>query len=81
MNFQTKLDSTHRLVINREMRKAAGIRPGQRLNVQASPGLIIVSTPHVPARLVKKGKLKVIDAPLPDISVAEAVNRARQYTR
>jgi hypothetical protein len=36
---------------------------------------------HVPARLVRKGKLKVIDAPLPDITIAEAVDRARQYTR
>jgi hypothetical protein len=28
-----------------------------------------------------KGKLKVIDAPLPDFGVAEAVDRARRYTR
>ena len=36
---------------------------------------------HVLAKLVAKGTLKVIDAPLPDFLVAEAVDRARRYTR
>lgn len=81
MNATTTLDSTHRVVITREMRKAAGIKPGQKLHVQASPGFLILSLPNVPAKIVTKGKLKVIDAPLPDFDVAEAVDRARRYTR
>lgn len=81
MNATTTLDSTHRVVITREMRKAAGIKPGQKLHVQASPGFLILSLRNVPAKIVKKGKLKVIDAPLPDFDVAEAVDRARRYTR
>lgn len=81
MNATTTLDPTHRVVITREMRMAAGIRPGQTLNVQASPGFLILSLPPRPAKLVRKGKLKVIDAPLPDFDVEEAVARARQYTR
>jgi hypothetical protein len=78
---ETRLDSTHRLVITNAMRKAAGIKPGQTLQVEASPGYLLISTPTVPAKLVKRGKLKVIDAAKPDMTVEEAVNRARHYTR
>ena len=81
MTATTTLDSTHRVVITREMRKAAGIKSGQKLHVHASPGMLILSLPHVPAKIVTKGKIKLIDAPLPHISVAEAVDRARHYTR
>lgn len=81
MKTETRLDSTHRLVVTNAMRKAAGIKPGQKLHVQASPGYLLISTPTVPAKLVKRGKLKVIDAPKPDMTVEEAVNRARHYTR
>ena len=81
MNTETTLDTSHRLVLTSAMRKAAGLKLGQKLAVQASPGLIIISTPHVPARLVKRGRLKLIDAPKPDFTVEEAVNNARRYTR
>jgi hypothetical protein len=81
MKTETTLDPASRLVITSAMRKASGIKPGQTLAVEASPGMLIISSPHVPAKLIKKGKLKVIDAPPPDIDVAEAVNRARHYTR
>jgi hypothetical protein len=63
------------------MRKAAGIKPGQKLHVHASAGYLLISTPPVSAKLVKRGKLKVIDAPKPDLTVEEAVNRARHYRR
>jgi hypothetical protein len=63
------------------MRKAAGIKPGQKLNVQASPGFLILSVPNVPAKIIRKGKLKVIDAPLPDFDITEAVDRVRRYAR
>ncbi len=81
VNLETTLDLSHRLVITSAMRKAAGLKPGQKLTVQASPGLLIISTPHVPARLVKRGRLKLIDAPKPEFTVEEAVNKARHYTR
>ena len=81
MNTETTLDPSHRLFITSKMRKAVGLKPGQKLAVQASPGLLIISTPHVPARLVKRGKLKVIDAAKPGLTVEEAVNQARHYTR
>ncbi len=79
--METTLDPSHRLVITSAMRKAAGLKSGQKLTVQASPGLLIISTPHVPARLVKRGRLKLIDAPKPDFTVEEAVNKARHYSR
>lgn len=81
MQSTAKLDKTNRIVITRPMRELIGAKPGQTLIIQASPGLLVISTKHVPARLVKKGKLKVIDCPLPDVSVAEAVDEARHYFR
>ncbi len=81
MNAEVTLDASQRFVLTKPMRLAAGIKSGQKLTVQASPGYIIISTPHVPARLLKRGKLKVIDAPKPDFTVEEAVNKARHYTR
>jgi hypothetical protein len=81
MNMEVRLDKTQRLVLTKAIRQAAGIKPGQKLSVQASPGMILISTPHAPAKLVKRGKLKVIDAPKPKFSVEQAVNKARHYTR
>jgi hypothetical protein len=43
--------------------------------------MLILSVPNVAAKIVTKGKLKVIDAPLPDFDVAEAVDRGRRHTR
>lgn len=81
MEAETTLDKAQRLVLSKAIREASGIKPGQKLQVQAMPGMILISTPHVPAKLVKRGKLKVIDAPKPDFSVEEAVRKARHYTR
>jgi hypothetical protein len=81
MKTTTTLDPTHRVVITSEMRKAAGLKPGQKLHVQASPGMVILSVPPVAAKIVTKGKLKVIDAPVPEFDVAAAVDRARRYTK
>lgn len=74
-------DGTHRIVLTKEMRQAAGIRPGEPLEVSITPGVIILSAPSTKAKLKKKGKLTVIDGPVPDIDIAEAVNLARHYVR
>ncbi len=74
-------DPTNRIVLTREMRRAAGIRPGQKLEVSIAPGIIILSTPPVKARLKKKGKFTVIDGAIPDIDIADAVAMVRHYER
>lgn len=81
MKLTTKLDKTNRVVITKQMRDALGAKPGQTLVIEASNGMIIITARHVPARVVKRGKLKVIDCQLPDVGVAEAVAAARHYYR
>ena len=81
MKFTVTPDATHRIVLTKQMRQAAGIRPGEKLEVSITPGVIILSAPSVKAKLTKKGKLTVIDGAVPDIGIAEAVNMARHYVR
>ena len=81
MKFTVTPDNTNRIVLTKEMRQAAGIRPGQKLEVSITPGVIILSAPTVKAKLKKKGKLTVIDGAVPDIDIAEAVNIVRRYVR
>lgn len=81
MKMAVKPDSTNRIVLTRAMREAAGIRAGEKLEVSITPGVILISAPSVRAKLKKKGKLTVIDAPVPDVEIAEAVDAVRHYDR
>ena len=81
MKFTVTPDSTNRIVLTKEMRRAAGIRRGQKLEVSITPGVIILSAPVVKAKLKRKGKLTVIDGEVPDIGIAEAVDMVRHYVR
>ena len=81
MKSMVTLDATHRIVLTKQMRQAAGIRPGEKLEVSVTPGVIILSAPSIKARLKKKGKLTVIDGAVPEMDIGEAVNMARHYVR
>ena len=82
MKIITKLDKTQRLVLTKEMRLVAGIVTGEKLEVTAMPGAILIAPAHrAKGRVVRKGKLKVFDGEIPDVDLAGAVNAARHYTR
>ena len=75
-------DSTHRIVLTKEIRNALNLKPGQPLEVSISAGAVFLSPiPAGKGRIVRKGKLNVYTGKIPDVDVEEAVSKARHYTR
>lgn len=75
-------DSTHRIVLTREIRDGLNLKPGQSLKVSLCSGAVFLSpVPTRKGKVVRKGKLKVYCGKIPRIDVEEAVNKARHYAR
>ena len=82
MQTTIELDASNRIVLSRELRRAAGIPRRQNLLVSATPGRIVLEVqPSTSGRIVKRGKLKVWTGAVRAMPVAEAVDQARRYTR
>jgi hypothetical protein len=82
MNTTIELDASNRIVLSRELRRAAGIPRKQKLLVSATPGRIVLEMePNTSGRVVKRGKLKVWTGAVPATSIEEAVQQSRHYTR
>lgn len=82
MKTTVELDASNRIVLSRELRRAAGIARRQKLTVSATPGRIILEMePNTSGRIMKRGKLKVWTGDVPTTPIQEAVDQARHYTR
>jgi hypothetical protein len=82
MKTTVELDASNRIVLSRELRRAAGIPRRQKLVVSATPGRIVLEIePNPSGRLIKRGKLKVWTGTVPATPIEEAVDQARHYTR
>ncbi len=82
MKTTVKLDASNRIVLSRELRRAAGVPRKQKFIAMATPGRIVLEMePNSSGRIVKRGKLKVWTGTVPDISIEEAVEQARHYDR
>ncbi len=82
MKTTVELDASNRIVLSRELRRAAGIPRRQKLVVSATPGRIVLEIePNASGRVVTRGKLKVWTGAVPNTPIHEAVVRARHYTR
>jgi len=82
MKTTVELDASNRIVLSREMRRAAGIPRRQKLVVSATPGRIVMEMEaNVSGRVVKRGKLKDWTGAVPPTPIEEAVNQTRHYTR
>ena len=82
VNTVVHLDASNRIILSRELRRAAGIPRGQTLKASATPGRIVLEIPaHPSGRVVKRGKLKVWTGPVPTTPIAEAIEGARHYER
>jgi bifunctional DNA-binding transcriptional regulator/antitoxin component of YhaV-PrlF toxin-antitoxin module len=81
MTATIKVDASSRIVLSRDLRRAAGIPPGQKLRVSATPGRIILEVEPNPGKIVKRGKLKVWTGQVPSTPIEEAVEHARHYER
>ena len=76
------LDASNRIVLSRELRRAAGIPRLQTLKVSATPGRIILEIEQSSSgRVVNRGKLKVWTGSVPTTPIEAAVDQARHYTR
>jgi hypothetical protein len=82
MKTTVVLDASNRIVLSRELRRAAGIPQRQILNISATPGRIVLEVePNAAGRVVTHGKLKVWTGAVPATPINEAVGQARRYTR
>ena len=77
-----ELDASNRIVLSRELRRAAGIPRRQKLIVSATPGRIVLEMEaNASGRIIKRGKLKVWTGAVPSTPIDEAVDQSRHYTR
>lgn len=82
MKTTVELDSSNRVVLSKELRRAAGIPRRQKLLALATPGRIVLEMePNTRGHIIKRGKLKLWSGAVPDISIEEAVEQTRRYTR
>ena len=82
MKTTVVLDASNRIVLSRELRRAAGIPRRQKLVVSATPGRIVLEIgANRTGRIVKRGKLKVWTGAVPTTPLEEAVEQSRHYMR
>lgn len=82
MRTTVELDASNRIVLSREMRRAAGIPPRQKLTVSATPGRFVLEMDaNTTGRIVKRGKLKIWTGAVPVTPIEEAVEQTRHHTR
>ena len=82
MNTVVEPDKHNRIVLTRDIRRAAGLSPGEPLSLSASPGRIVLEVkPESSGRIVKKGRLKIWTGKVPPVPLEEAVEKSRRYSR
>ena len=82
MKTTIALDASNRIVLSRELRRAAGIPRRQKLIVSATPGRIVLEMEaNASGRVIKRGKLKLWTGDVPTTPIEEAVHQSRHYTR
>jgi hypothetical protein len=82
MKMTIALDASNRIVLSRELRRAAGIPRGQKLLVSATPGRIVLEmAANASGQVIKRGKLKVWTGAVPATPIEEAVEQSRHYAR
>jgi bifunctional DNA-binding transcriptional regulator/antitoxin component of YhaV-PrlF toxin-antitoxin module len=82
MKTTIALDASNRIVLSKELRRAAGIPRRQKLLVSATPGRIVLEmAANASGHIIKRGKLKVWTGAVPATPLEEAVEQSRHYTR
>ena len=82
MKVAIELDASNRIVLSRELRRAAGIPRRQKLMASATPGRIVLEMePNTSGCIVRRGKLKVWTGAVPVTPIEEAVEQSRHYSR
>lgn len=82
MTTTVQLDASNRIVLPRDLRRAAGVPRGQRLRASATPGRIVLEIePTARGKVVKRGRLRLWTGAVPTTPLAEAIETARHYER
>jgi bifunctional DNA-binding transcriptional regulator/antitoxin component of YhaV-PrlF toxin-antitoxin module len=81
MTATIKLDASNRIVLPRDVRRAAGISAEQKLKVSATPGRIVIEVEPNAGKITKRGKLKLWTGKVPPTPLEEAVEQVRHYER
>ncbi len=82
MNAIIEPDKQNRIVLTRDIRKAAGIAPGEPLQLTASPGRIVLEVqPESSGKIIKKAGIKMWTGKVPSTPIEEAVEKSRHYFR
>jgi AbrB family looped-hinge helix DNA binding protein len=71
--MKTAIDRAGRLVIPRQLRQAAGIRPGEAVDLLAKDGAIIIRPAETEMRLEKQGRFMVIVPEVPIEPLGEEI--------
>jgi hypothetical protein len=75
-------DKQNRIVLTRDIRKAAGLASGEPIKLTASPGRIVLEVrPESSGKIIKKAGIKMWTGKVPATPVEEAVEKARNYFR
>lgn len=80
--MKTTIDPAGRLVIPKQIRQEAGLRPGMPLDVRWRAGRIEIEPAPLPVKLVRQGRL-LVAVPEKDVAglSADTVERTRQTLR
>jgi hypothetical protein len=82
VNTVVHLDASNRIILSRELRRAAGIPRGQTLKASATPGRIVLEIQaNASGRVLKRGKMKVWTGAVPATPIAEAIQGVRHCER
>ena len=81
MTATVKLDKSNRIVLPRDLRRAAGIPAGQTLRVSATPGRILLEVEPAKGKIVKRGKFSTWTGPVPATPIEDAIEQVRHYER
>jgi hypothetical protein len=81
MTATVRLDRSNRIVLSRDLRRAAGIPQGQKLKVSATPGRVVLEVEPNRGSVVRRGKLKMWTGQVPTTPIEEAVDVVRHYER
>ncbi|MFL5279094.1 MAG: AbrB/MazE/SpoVT family DNA-binding domain-containing protein [Myxococcales bacterium] len=80
--MKSTIDSAGRLVIPRDLRRAAGIEPGMPLELRVEDGAVVIEPAATPVRIERRGRF-VVARPLAEIPsmTNETVERTRSQLR
>lgn len=82
MNMVIEPDKQNRIVLTRDIRKAAGMASGEPMKLTVSPGRIVLEVrSESSGKIIKKAGIKMWTGKVPATPVEEAVEKTRHYFR